>query len=727
MGKKNNKKKSHLPFRLNVLFFIIFLMFSGVVLKLGMVQILHGAEAQEEIDRTTNDTTKTPVPRGKMYDRFGNVIVDNSPLYAITYTPPKSTNQAKHLEIAKKLAPMIEKDTKKVTLRDKKDYWSLVNNEDNKAIKERLSVEEQTYTEEEQETDADTPYEILLDRIDPEQDLQFSDEEMEIIAIKRELDSAYSLSPHIVKNEDVTLEEYATVAENLDKLPGINVSTDWQREYPYGDTFRNYLGSVNMSGVPKDQKDYFMSLGYSLNDRVGTSGLEERYEMVLKGQKEKIEHTVNSDQEVINSEVIQEGTRGKDLSLTVDIELQKRLDEIVQKHLKEAITRFPVQNQHMSEAMVVMMEPDTGEVLAVSGQKYNRGEGDEEPYFQDFSLGAITQQYPPGSAVKGATLLAGYDFGVVNHGERMLDTPIKIKGTEEKASYRNMGIINDYQALQMSSNVYMFRIAMKMAGDNHYVRNDPLKTVAGRFQVMRDYFSQFGLGVKTGIDMPAGTESYGFQGEDPVTSDMLNLSIGQYDSYTAMQLAQYVSTIANDGYRIQPRLVTEVHEPDVQSKGLGPVVESYSPNVLNKISMTQESINRVKRGFELVFQSSEGTAYRDFGEEVDYSIAGKTGTAQAKVYEIIRDNYGNPIGVGSTTDVENLTLVGYSPSENPEVAFAVVVPNTGIISGYTPQYPINKHIGRDAMDAYYDLKENRAEAMKDNEQSNQKSEDEPTE
>ncbi|KGP91973.1 penicillin-binding protein [Pontibacillus chungwhensis BH030062] len=725
MGKKNKKKKSHLPFRLNVLFFIIFLMFSGVVLKLGMVQILHGAEAQEEINRTTNDTTKKPVPRGKMYDRYGNVIVDNSPLYAITYTPPKSTNQGKHLEIAKKLAPMIEKDTKKVTLRDKKDYWILVNNEDNKAIKERLSVEEQTYTEEEQETGADTPYEILLDRIDPEQDLQFSDQVLEIIAIKRELDSAYSLSPHIVKNEGVTLEEYATVAENLDKLPGINVSTDWQRKYPYGDTFRNYLGSVSMSGIPKDEKDHFMSLGYSLNDRVGTSGLEKRYEMVLKGQKEKVEHTVNSDQEVINSEVIQEGTRGDDLRLTVDMELQKRLDEIVQKHLKEAITRFPVQNQYMSEAMVVMMDPDNGEVLAVSGQKYNRGEDGEKPYFQDFSLGAITQQYAPGSAVKGATVLAGYDSGVINYGERINDNiAIQFKDTPKKASYKALGTINDIQALEKSSNVYMYNIAIRIAGHRNYVRNETMNYTPGSFQVMRDYYSQFGLGVKTGLDMPAETESAGLQGKDFQPGNIMDLAIGQYDNYTTMQLAQYVSTIANDGYRIQPRLVNEVHEPDVQSEGLGPIIESYSPNVLNKISMTQNDIDRVKRGFERVFQSG-GTAYSNFGEEVDYSVAGKTGTAEAKVYDIIRDEFGNAIGVDGSTDVEHLTLVGYSPAEDPEVAFAVVVPNTGEIDNYG-QYPINKHIGRDAMNAYYDLKENRAEAMKDQEQSEEEDQEEST-
>lgn len=716
MGKKNKKKKSHLPFRLNVLFFIIFLMFSGVVLKLGMVQILHGAEAQEEINRTTNDITKTPVPRGKMYDRFGNIIVDNSPLYAITYTPPKSTNQAKHLEIARKLAPMIEKNTKKVTLRDKKDYWILVNNENNEAIKERLTVEEQTYTKEEEETDAKTPYEILLDRIDPEKDLQFSDEELEIIAIKRELDSAYSLSPHIVKNEGVTLKEYATVAENLDELPGINVSTDWERNYPFGGTFRNYLGSVSMAGVPKDEKDYFMSRGYSLNDRVGTSGLEERYEMVLKGQKEQIEHTVNSDQEVINSEVIQQGMRGNDLVLTVDMELQKRLDEIVQKHLKEAITRYPGKNRYMSEAMVVMLEPDTGEILAVSGQKYNRGEDGEKPYFQDFSLGAITQQYAPGSTVKGATVLAGYDSGVINYGTLINDNiAIELKSTKAKDSYKDLGTINEIQALEKSSNVYMFHIAMRIAGNPTYVRNAPMKFNDGSFQVMRDYYSQFGLGVKTGIDMPADTESAGLQGEDFQAGNIMDLAIGQYDTYTTMQLAQYVSTIANDGYRIQPRLVKEVHEPDVQNKELGPVIESYSPNVLNKISMSQTDIDRVQRGFERVYQSN-GTAYYNFGKEVDYSVAGKTGTAQARVYDISRDEYGNAIDVTGFTPVENLTLVGYSPTDDPEVAFAVVVPNTGVMNG---QYPINTHIGRDAMNAYYDLKENRAEAMEE-----KKSEDE---
>ncbi len=241
MGKKNKKNKSHLPFRLNILFFVVFMLFSALILQLGVVQILHGQEAQEEIDRTENVTTKIPVPRGKMYDRFGNLVVDNKPLYSITYTPMKTTKAKERLEIAQDLAKLINKGTSEVTKRDKQDYWILT--ADN-PYQERLTNDERNRTEEEELAGEPSPYEILLDRIKPE-DIDFNDEELNVIAIKRELDRAYALSPHVVKNNGVTTAEYARVAEHLSELPGVNVTTDWNRQYPYESSFKSYIGGIN--------------------------------------------------------------------------------------------------------------------------------------------------------------------------------------------------------------------------------------------------------------------------------------------------------------------------------------------------------------------------------------------------------------------------------------------------------------------------------------------------
>ncbi|KGP74606.1 peptidoglycan D,D-transpeptidase FtsI family protein [Pontibacillus yanchengensis] len=707
MRKKKNGKKSQVPFRLNVLFFIIFLLFSGLILQLGVVQILYGADAQEEINKTTNQKVSVPVPRGKMYDRYGNVVADTQPLYSITYTPMEKTpSQKRHLELARELAKLIDmndEDTENIPVRDQKDFW-ILNNED--AKKERLTEEELKYTDEEKAADEPTPYEILLDKIDPEEDLDYGKKELEIIAIKRKMDSAYAFTPHVIKNKNVTQEEYARVAEHQQNLQGINVSTDWKRAYPYEGHFRDFLGSVTEDGLPKDSLDYFLARNYSRNARVGESGLEEKYEPLLKGQKKTIQYETDRSGEIVDENIINKGQQGKNLQLTVDMELQQKMDSILQEHLTKARNKFPYENRFLDEAMAVAMDPQTGEILGISGQTWN----EDAEAFRNTGINAVTSPVAPGSAVKGATLLAGYDYGVVSAGEPIYDQPIDLAGTPLKASYSNLGYVNDIEALKRSSNVYMFHIGMRIAGDPSYEKGEKLSYQPGRFQVFRNYYAQFGLGVKTGIDLPSQTETAGLLSDNFRAGNMLDLAIGQYDTYSALQLAQYVSTIANDGYRLQPRLVNDVREPITNKDNkdqLGPIIQSNDTNVLNRISMDERYIQRVQTGFYQVFNNQLGTADGYFADTEGYKAAGKTGTAQVNYYEPLRDENGKTYDY-KRHELENLTLVGYAPYEDPEIAFSVLVPNTGSISspGYT-QYQANKEIGRDILDAYFQLKEER--------------------
>lgn len=696
---KKKKKKPHLPLRLNILFFMIFLLFSALILRLGVVQILYGEDAQEEINKKVNQVTNLPVPRGIIFDRFGRVIVDNEPLYSITYTPQKYTKAEERLDLAEKLSAYIkmcetnepEKDEDGVEVcsdlvkeRDMKDYWILKNKE--KAYN-RLSAEERASMDDKEE------YAEVLDRISEEDLAEITDEELEVIAIKRELDQAFALTPHIVKNKGVTEEEYATVAEHLNELPGINVAADWNRKYLFEDTLKYYLGSVTSSdeGILKDNMDYYLTHGYSRNDRVGRSGLEAQYETVLSGEKTRIQHITDKEGNLIQSEVLYPGEQGKNLVLTIDMEYQQMVDEIVREELKTAIEKFPQQNKHMNDAMAVVMDPNTGEILAISGQRYVRGDGVDEPYFEDQSFRAVSDAHRPGSAVKGATVLAGYQSGVIDIGTQFYDRPIKIKDTPEKSSYRTLGTVNDLDALRLSSNVYMFFIALRMGGEYNYQPNHSVSFNPDAFKEMRNYFKQFGLGTNTGIDLPF--ESTGYKGSTLKAGTLMDFAIGQYDTFTTLQLAQYVSTIANGGYRIKPHLAKEIRLPGHEN-GLGPVYQSVTPEVLNKIEMDDRYLERVQEGFRQVFQEPGGTAYYEFAD-APYKPAGKTGTAQNEIYEDGK----------LVAKTENLTLVGYAPYDKPEVAFAVVVPNTGIVKG---QYQVNKQIGRRILDAYFELKEKRA-------------------
>ena len=684
----NRKKKdSRIPFRVNILFFAVFLLFTILVIQLGIVQILEGESYQAEIDRTINDTSKSPVPRGKIFDRNGNVVVDNNPLYAITYTPPKRVQAEDKLELAEDLVSFINIDEElidKITERNKKEYWYLKNIDE--------AVERLTDEEIEELDDTDQYNLIIEERISDEDIKNISDEEMNVIAIKRELDKAYALTPEVIKNKDITVEEYAKIAEHLSSLPGINATTDWERKYVHGDTLKSILGSITSQdqGIPAEQEDYYLTRGYNRNDRVGKSGLEEQYEDVLRGRKEQVQYTMTKTGQVLGTDIAVEGERGKDLVLTTDIEYQKKVDELLLRELKSGRARG---NTYLEDVLAVVLNPKTGEILAMSGQHYNRDKNE----YENSPHKVMYDAHRPGSTIKGATVLAGLESGVFSAGEAIYDRPIRIKGSEVKSSYTStLGSVNDITSLKMSSNVYMFYTALRMGGEYRYPFPDNAGTSVNTDEgllKLRNYFNQFGLGVKTGIDFPF--ESTGYVGPDPNAGNLMDFAIGQYDTYTTLQLAQYVATIANDGYRVQPHLIKEIRSPAPNNEELGPVIQVNETNVLNKLNIDKSYIDRTKEGFYKAFNESGGTGYSYWAGK-DYNPAGKTGTAENEIYDERDDGT-----VYKKANTNNLSLVGFAPYDDPEVAFAVIVPNLNSSRGDS----INHKIGTGLLDLYFDMKE----------------------
>lgn len=689
---KKKKKTTHLPFRLNMLFFAVFLLFSTLILRLGIVQIVKGEDYKQKIERTDDIIVNTPVPRGKMFDRNYQVVVDNVPKNAITYTQLKGAKTKEMVEVAERLALIIDKDTKKITERDKKDFWIIKNPDD--ALK-KLSKEELA----DDEISKNDLYRLQLERITEEDLAQLTEEDLKVLAIYREFISGYALTPQIVKNEDVSSEEFARVGENLDVLPGVDTTIDWDRDYLYNDTLRTVLGNVTTSneGLPSEQLDHFLSRGYNRNDRVGKSYLEMQYEDVLHGQKAKIKN-VTKGNDVLQTEVISEGQRGKDLVLTIDMDLQLAVEKIIEEELIDA--KKQPRTGLLDRAFVVLLDPFTGEVLSMAGKQYARNDKTNKMEMRDFALGTITTSYNVGSAVKGATIFTGYQTGVNHPGKVYVDTPIKIKNLI-KRSWTTMGPVNDIKALERSSNVYMFRTAIEIAeGKYQYGRPLPINTKA--FDIMRDSFGQFGLGVRTGIDLP--NEMVGFKGTSTLPGFLLDLAIGQYDTYTAMQMAQYVSTVANGGYRIQPHLVKEIREPSLNDEELGPIIETIGPTVLNRLDIRDDRwMENIQTGFKQVMQGSQGTA-RGYFAGKSYNPAGKTGTAEAF--------YDGPNKARANAPVMNLSLVGYAPHDKPEVAMAVLVP--WAYEGGS-SHSANMKIGSRVMDKYFELKQKRnAQQIKEN-------------
>lgn len=714
--KKKNKRKSHVSFRMNILFLGIFALFSVLILRLGLVQIVHGESYQREVERTEDVTVNTPVPRGRMYDRYNRVIVDNTPLNAITYTRFQGNTAEERLKIARQLAKLIDvpystdaidvpektvdenaEDIVKITERDLKDYWIMLNP---KEAEKKISDSDRSKVEAGEMTDEEL-YNRQLSRI-TKRNLQTLADDLEVLAIKRQMEAGYAQTPQIIK-KNVTPAEFAIVSENLSQLPGVDTTTYWERYYPQGGTLRTLLGNVSSAneGLPRDKVDYYLSRGYSRNDQVGTSYLEKEYESQLKGQKEQVQYITDRSGNLIDTLQLTEGQRGSDLVLTIDIELQQAVEEAITKQLIEkkqmSGTRF------LDRAFVVMMDPNTGEILTMAGKRYTTDSKTGAAKIEDFALGNLSTSYTMGSVVKGATVLAGLDSGAITTNTIFVDEPIKFAGTKEKKSFKNMGPINYSTALKQSSNVFMFKTVMAMA-DVQYRYNGSLPIKANTFAQLRSYYSQFGLGVSTGIELD--NEATGFQGGSSIPGTALDLAIGQYDTYTPLQVVQYASTIANGGYRIKPQIVKEIRKPTIKEEEIGGVEYSFETQVLNRITMKQEYIKAVQSGLKRVTQEQGGSGYAAFAS-APYNPAGKSGTAQA--YEK-NPNGGDPIAVN------NSTFIAYAPADNPEVAMAVVVP-----SAFTPSSPnnITKELARESMDLYFDLKQKGEKEVDEQEQQQQ--------
>ncbi|SDZ39089.1 Cell division protein FtsI/penicillin-binding protein 2 [Evansella caseinilytica] len=691
MKKQENNKISQLRARLNVLFLLVFLLFSALIIRLGMIQIVRGEEYANQSAKQANTTiTYTQsAPRGMIYDRHGHVIVGNAPEYAITYTRYGNATTSEMLASAEILASFLEVDISRLTVRDKKDYWllthpdeaaGLVSQQEQKQLWEAGGQAGKSKSEIDEEV-----YQLQLERITEEQLHPLTDHDLQVSAIYSKMASGSVGSTRVMisgnnsmkKEKTITYEEFAAVSEHLSQLPGVDAVVDWNRIYPYGDVLRSVLGNVSTEeeGLPGEKLDYYVARGYSRNDRVGTSYIEEVYEEMLHGTKTKLEVHADNEGNITDYTILYAGEKGNDLVLTLDMMLQEKTEAIVEAQLWNAHAARSTADR----AFVVVMDPRTGEILSMVGKRIITNEKIGKKEMQDYALGTFSSAYELGSAVKGATLLTAWETGALSPGDYLFDEKLNIRGTPLKGSYSNMGSINDLTALYRSSNAYMFKAVIAMGGGK-YASGQGLNLNSSLLDDMRYYFGQFGLGVLTGIDLPNETEGYigtGSAAQHPGFA--LDLAIGQYDTYTPMQLAQYVSTIANGGYRMKPQLLKAVLEPQKDVEDSQRVVEGLSPVVLNKAAMNESWIERVQEGFKAVMHNSLGTGYAYFHDS-DYYPAGKTGTAEATV---------------NGQDVENVTLVAYAPYDNPEVAIAVVVPWAEENS------PAAKLIGRQVLDVYF--------------------------
>ena len=678
-----NQNRSHIPFRLNFLFFVIFGLFVILVSRLGYLQIVEGDKMKAEMKASTTITVKENAPRGEIYDAKGTALVKNTPNSAITFTRGNEMKATEILKLATELNKLIDVPAdENLTTRDKKDYW-LADEDHLKEAEDRLSFKEK-------KLDTTNEYQKLVDKV-KDSEIQLNDEQMKVATIFKRMNAASALSTVFIKNEGVTDEELAVVAERASDLPGVSTGTDWDRSYnnDLDGSLKSILGTITTEkeGLPAEEADALLKKGYARNDRVGKSYLEKQYEEQLQGKKGEYKVTLNQNGTIEKQQEVKAGEKGSNLVLTINSDFQKKVEDILKNHYQGLIDSGVA--KYSPGAYAVAMNPNTGEVLAMTGFTHDINSKNIE----ENTLGTITSAFVPGSVVKAGTVTAGYQTGVISGNDTLIDQPIQLSGTPLKGSIYNKVLgnqipLNTVKALEWSSNAYMMQIVLRMLGVQ-YQQNMTLPESASSkemYDKLRKAFAEYGMGVKTQIDLP--NESPGLVNEQfgkengPGGGNLLDLSFGQYDTYTPMQLAQYASTVANGGTRISPHVVKGIYGNN-ESGGLGKLQQEITGKKLDQVNITADQMGIIKQGFyQAVHGSDAYTTAKDLAS-AKLDPAAKTGTA-----ETVAEN-------GESTI--NSNIVAYAPYDNPQIAISVMLPNLDEEHDDT-----NKAIAKDIINAFAD-------------------------
>lgn len=688
-GTGNTSKTANTPLRMKILVGVIIVLFGLLIGQLAYLQIIYGSRFAAEVNETDQTTVSTAVPRGIMYDSQGRTLVGNKAENAITWTRGLSESSSSMYKTANALSNYIRITDEKPTKRQIADYYLADSDRAAKVSKALPSSQTKSSLTTSQINDYEVAY--VENTIKP----TLTSKEKTAAIIYNKMSGATTLSTIYLKSSGLTNKEIALVGEHLSSLPNVGIGTDWNRYYPNGSSIKSIIGSVSTTktGLPNDNLSYYLVNGYSRNDRVGTSYLEQEYESLLKGTKATSKVTSDSNNKITKTKTTYAGQSGASLKLTIDAKYQAAVTQALKTQFKKALNAGAASKS--SGAYVVAMDPQTGAVLAMSGISYDPITHE----MTDNALGNINQSFVMGSVVKGAQVAGGLINKVITPTNNTLpDTPIYLPGSPVKKSVYPVGTFSSLDAptaLEVSSNIYMMQLTLKWIKAG-YVAKKYISMPQTAFQTLRNNFKMFGLGQKTGIDLPG--ESSGIEGSsfDSKTGSILSGSVldesyGNYDAYTPIQLAQYVSTIANGGYRMQPYLVQSIGHTSSDGKHFY-TYHSKNPNVQFKIPWTSSELDVIKQGFYRVTHGTNGWGTAHSLKNVKPSISAKTGTAQTFYYN-------TRTGKSTSEELINETMVGWASSSNPKIAFSIV------FAGFDPDLEgnYNKDLAKAIVTSYYKM------------------------
>ena len=464
--------------------------------------------------------------------------------------------------------------------------------------------------------------------------------------IQEKIENHVGFEPIRIKT-DIGPDILTIIEEQKELYPGVVIEVQAVRNYLYKDEAAHVLGYV--SEISDEELERKKDEGYKSGDIVGKFGLERIYDKELRGTNggRQVEVDVTGKPVQILGE--KPPVSGCDLVLTLDWDLQTATEKAVDDQLAR------MANQGVRAAAAVVMNPQTGEVLAMVSRpafdpnlfvhgisESNWKKINEDPNYP-LDNKAITGEYPPGSTFKIVTGTAALAEGVTTPYEQIYDGGEYMdKGN---AGGEVLGWLDFVSGLAHSDNVYFYVLGHRLGIDR-----------------LEKYARMFGLGKKTGINLPYESEGLVANraykekvfDEDWYVPETLDAAIGQgFNLVTPLQAAMVISEVATNGKRYQPYLVQRIVGPD------GKTVKEYHPNLLSTLDVSDDVLSLVQAGLHDV--TTFGTAAGTFAD-FPVSIAGKTGTAE------------NPHGA------DHGWFVAYGPFDNPNIVVAVIVENGGFAS-----------------------------------------------
>lgn len=431
------------------------------------------------------------------------------------------------------------------------------------------------------------------------------------------------------------------------------------RTYIYDGYASHILGHIGQ--IPAEKLEEYLEKDYSGDAYVGRSGAEQVFEDYLRGTDGTMEIVEDAYGNIISKTIVKEPIPGKDVYLTIDMDLQMSTEDALRDnieiiHERAASTKGSQDGEDAAKAAAVAIDPNTGETLAIASyptfnlsdyiKNYTAYAEDElQPLYNRALLGT----YTPGSTFKPGVAAAALEEGIITVNTTIVDRGVYTYYQKNGVGYaprcwiylqkgRTHGAQNVVQAIQNSCNYFFYDVGRRLG-----------------IEQINEYSKKFGLGSATGIELSeslgtlAGPEHSQKTGVPWVDGNTLQAAIGQSDNtFTPIQLSVYTSALINGGVRYRATLLHEVRE-----YASGEIIYESTPEIVAKIEFKEDILPTIKTAMKDVVES--GSAARIF-RNYDIAVGGKTGTAQ----------------VGKNKS-DNALFIGFAPYAEPKIAVTVVI------------------------------------------------------